>query len=204
LIAHFRKLVLVVLLILSLRAFAVNGFFSLGYNSGGGSKLQDSTGGQSYNIDAGSGFLWSGGIVFPVSPTMPHRFEAQLGIGYMVNYSGGKDNEVDWTRVPLEAIYFYHNTREHFRLGWGPIYHMYNHITAKGSNSAAKMDVDNSWGWTFMAEMYAAPPVGKTYATFGLKYNVIQYKSPDFVQNAIGNAILVTLTMVNIDSVDLN
>lgn len=59
------------------------------------------SGGQSYSTQAGSGLFFVGGLVIPISATTPHRFEAQVGAGYLFQSDErSKDDSVSWARIP--------------------------------------------------------------------------------------------------------
>lgn len=179
---------------ISLDALATDRFISAGFGTGGAS-LSDATGGQNYNIKAGSGIYLLGGAILPVSATTPHRFEAQLGIGFIFeqDYSP-KESAVSWSRVPVEAIYFYRNTRELFRLGWGAIYHINNKIEANGANASAATSADHAFGWTLAAEKLIKADESNSLAGIGLKYNFIKYHSSSFTKSANGNALFLTMS----------
>ena len=189
-----KKLVLISLaLFISLETFALDSFFNSGYGRGGTS-LSDVTGGQDYNTQAGSGLFLIGGVLIPISPTTPHRFEAQIGMGYLFQYDArDADKTVSWSRIPLEAIYFYRNTKDLFRFGWGLIYHMNNRITAQGSNSSAATSVDNALGWTIVLEELFRNKENNNFLTFGLKSNFIKYKSSSFSKDADGSSFFLTI-----------
>ncbi len=186
-----RALLFAVLLYPS-AAFAVGKFLSLGF-AGGGTDLASRTGYAGHDLNAGSGWYFSGGILLPVSDTVPHAFEAQLGIGYFFTDSGKDDNIVSFSRVPLEAIYYYRNTENRFRFGWGAIYHFENRIRGKGVHSAAGADVDPALGWTLSAQKFLRPQSEQAAVVFGVRYNSIRYKSPRFSSPADGSAFLFTV-----------
>lgn len=177
-------------------AYAFSGFMSFGYGSGG-SDLNKLTGGQNYDIQAGDGIFISGGVILPLSPTIPHRFEAQLGIGYMFqNDADDKDkNTVSWSHIPIDLIYFYRNTRELFRLGYGVTYQFSNKLDADGTNGTASTDVDNALGWVITAEKYFTSNDVSIWG-IGLRYNMIDYSSSGFSKEANGDALFVTFTLM--------
>lgn len=184
------------LILISFQARAISGYMTMGYGRGG-TPLADLTGGQDYNTQAGSGFLISGGALFAVSPTIPHRFEAQLGLGYLFQDDARVDeNLVSWSRVPVEALYFYHNTREMFRLGWGATYHVRNFIKAKGANASAETSVENAFGWILTAEKIFDSPQNEGRWGLGLRYLWIKYSSRAFSREADGNTLFLTLSLL--------
>jgi hypothetical protein len=191
----FRFLVAAAILVIGSHAYAVDGYVSFGYGHGG-TQLKDVTGGQDYNTQAGSGLYMVGGVVIPISPTTPHRFEGQLGLGYMFQDDArNEENLVSWSRVPLEALYFYRNTRELFRFGWGITYHVAGKISAKGTNSSAETNVDNALGWVFAAEKLWSPSENTPgTVAFGIRYVSIKYNSSNFSEEADGSTWYLTLS----------
>lgn len=142
----------VVSLFLSEKSQALSSVFSIGYGQGGAA-WSDLTGSLGASSRAGSGFSAAGGVLWLVSPTRPHQFEAQLTLGYMFLSEGKAEKDYfSWSRVPVEALYFYHHTREDFRLGWGGTFHTRGQIKGNGAYQGATTDVLDSWGWVLSAE----------------------------------------------------
>lgn len=181
----------------SVHAQAVSGYLSTGYGRGG-THLSDVTGGQGYNTQAGSGLFMTGGALFALSPTIPHRFEMQLGLGYMFQDDARQEeNRVSWSRMPIEALYFYRNTREMFRLGWGATYHVGNKISAKGTNATADSSVDNALGWMVSGEkLFSSKEKSLEGWALGFRYLWIDYKSSSFSKDADGNSWFLTLSLI--------
>lgn len=191
----FRGLAFLVILIFTVYSYAEPvPFFTIGIAQGG-AQLSNLTGNQDYKINAGSGLFASGGIVLPISPTIPHQFEGQLGIGilYQDDYSS-KADRVTWVRLPIDALYFYHNLREHFRLGWGMTYHVNGEISARGNNASANTNVDHSLGWVICAEKFITADSNAGFWTVGLRYTNIKYNLAKFDKKADGNSINFTMT----------
>lgn len=187
-----RALILATLLWPTTTAFAIDKFIALGYASGG-TNLATRTSNAGYKLHAGAGFYLSGGIMVPISDTAPHAFELQLGLGYSFTDSGKDDNVVTFSRVPLEAIYYYRNTDNRFRLGWGAIYHVENRVRGKGVHAGVEADVDPAWGWTLSAQKYLSEHQEDAAFAIGLRYNSIRYRSPSFNASADGSALLFTV-----------
>lgn len=185
------KIFPLLLLICSARASALSFYGNIGYGIGG-TQLADSTGSQDYRIQAGTGYFLGGGLLLPISPTTPHRFEAQVGLNLLMTGSDG-DNGVTWTRIPLEALYFYRNTNENFRFGYGLTYHVANRVSASGLNSTAEMNVDNAVGWIFSAEKIFATRTEDSGA-IGIRYVDINYRSSSFTKDAKGSAWFLVLS----------
>lgn len=191
---RFSFLVVVILAVLPSSVQAYDLFASIGYGYGGTS-LSDLTGKQDYDIHAGSGFQMAAGVILPVSDTVPHRFEVQFGFGYLFqDYSRNDKHRVSWSRIPLEAIYYYRNTQELFRFGYGLIYHFDNEIIAEGKNSSAETTVDPAMGWSVAIEKLFKTATDGTEWSFGFKYNFITYESSSFTKDASGDCLFLTVT----------
>ncbi len=188
---------LFIALFVSLQTQAVSGYLSTGYGRGG-TRLSELTGGQDYNTQAGSGLYLTGGALFVLSPTTPHRFELQIGLGYMFQDDAREEeNRISWSRIPIEALYFYRNTREMFRLGWGATYHVGNNISAKGTNAAIETDVDNALGWMISGEkLFSLKADELGVWGIGFRYLWINYKSSSFLRDADGSSWFLTLSFI--------
>lgn len=168
-------------------------FLTVGYGHGG-DFLADASGGQDYSTQAGTGLFFIGGLLVPISATVPHRFEGQLGVGYLFqNDERSKDDSVSWSRIPIEALYFYHHTRNKFRLGWGATYHVANNINGRGTNANAGTHADNAWGLVVAVEKLWCTETGETMAV-GLRHTSINYRLTAFDKVVNGGAWSVTFT----------
>ncbi|GEM_PF-2440585 len=169
------------------------GFLTVGYGHGGDS-LSNASGGQDYSTQAGSGLFFVGGLLFPISTTTPHRFEAQIGAGYLFqNDEHSKDDSVSWSRIPIEALYYYHNTRNKFRLAWGATYHIANNIDSRGVNKSAETRAENAWGRILVVEKLWSTETGETMS-IGLRHTSINYRLSAFDKIVNGDAWSVTFT----------
>tara|TARA_B110001454_G_scaffold219204_1_gene252254 strand:+ start:68832 stop:69404 length:573 start_codon:yes stop_codon:yes gene_type:complete len=181
------------LLLLTNAALASSGFLTFGYGDGGDS-LSSASGGQNYRTHAGSGLFFMLGKIITVSPTVPHHFEAQLGIGYLFqNDAREQDSSVSWSRVPIEAIYFYKNTIENFRLGWGSTCHINSSINAKGTNASASTSVENAWGFVLAAEKLWVTETNEMMS-IGLRHTSMNYRLTAFDKVVNGDNLSVTFT----------
>lgn len=192
-----RKIALLLglLLVGGTTAHAASSFVTIGYGRGGDA-LADVTGGQNYNTHAGDGLALLGGFIFPVSPTEPHRFEAELAVGYLFQ-GDARDvgNETSWRRFPIEATYFYRNTTERFRFGWGATYHVANRISASGVNATATTSAENALGWFVTAEkLFVNADASPGFWGIGLRYTSIKYRFGDFSRTVDGSTIWLTLS----------
>lgn len=193
------RVVLMLGIFISALGDASSGFLGFGYGSGG-ENLADTTGGTSYSTNAGAGLYMMGGILLPVSPTFPHAFEAQLGVGYIFQEDArsGEGHRTRWSRIPIEAIYFYHNTRENFRIGWGATYHIAGRLAARGDNAVAETNVDNALGYVVSIErILPAAPESSTLFSFGIKYVDIDYYLVKFDKSVSANSFYFTFSSIN-------
>jgi hypothetical protein len=175
-------------------AMALSSFFSVAYGRGGAA-LSDVTGGQNYNTQAGSGLLMSAGVLIPLVPVQTHRFELQCGIGYIFQQDGrSSESLLTWSRVPIEVVYFYRNSRELFRAGWGGTYHFANEISASGAYGSASGPVDNSAGFVVMAEKLFKYENDERNWGVGLKYVIMKYSARRFSNDIDANTVYATLT----------
>lgn len=176
---------------------AVEGYFNLGFASGGQS-LESVSGLHAHGMNAGDGFSMTGGLLVPISDTKPHAFEAQIGLGLLL-FSKSDDNEVNkvrWTRWPLDLIYYYRNHRNQFRIGYGLTWHVQNHLHGEGVNSKLTTDVDNSVGWVLSLEKLFTGVDGHQIV-WGIRYTGIDYKVQRFSQKIEGSSILLTLGFIS-------
>lgn len=177
----------------TLASSSSQGFLTFSYGQGGDS-LSASTGGQNYSTQAGSGLHFVGGWLFPVSATVPHRFEAQIGAGYVFqNDERSRGDSVSWSRVPIEGLYYYHNTVQKFRLGWGAAYHVAGSLSGKGENSSVDSRAENSWGRLVSIEKLWRAETGEILSV-GIRHTWIRYRLTAFDKVVSGDAFSVTFT----------
>lgn len=189
------KFFLLVFLICT-NSHAAKSYLSFGYGRGG-DELRDATGGQNYSIKAGDGLSLMVGKIITISDTKPHGFEAQLGLGYMFQDDGNSkegNQVVSWRRIPIELVYFYNNTRELFRLGYGAIFHTNNRIDGDGMNASASAKARDAWGMTFAAEKVFKSSENPGIWSMGLRYQMIEYSSSTFSKKVDGDTLSFTLS----------
>lgn len=176
----------------------VSGFWGVSYGYGG-TPLTSLVGRDSFNIRAGTGFGGLIGAYYILTPTTPHRFELQTSLGYQ--YQGDSSDgrgTVDWARVPLELTYFYRNTQEKFRVGYGVIYSIFNRLKGEKENADLTASFKNSWGWSIAIDKILSRGSGveSSGSTIGLKYNRIRYESDRFGSSVDGSVLMVTIGFI--------
>lgn len=174
---------------------AIETVTSLGYGNAG-DRIVGILGGPDQDLRVGQGTVFSVGFVQPISATTPHRFEAQVSIGYSYAFAGNEkeQNTLSWSRIPLDLLYFYRNTQEDFRFGWGVTHHFLNKITGSGSFAPLTQSVEPAWGWVVTVEklMKLKHGIGPQYASLGVRYQSIRYKAAGFAESADASAFLLT------------
>lgn len=161
----------------------------------GGTSLSSVTGGQDYDIRAGSGFTLTGGYIAPIFRSDSLVLEAHLGIGVMVvSDDQERKKEVTWLRFPIESIFFVQNGCC-FRYGVGPIYHFGNRINAAREISSADMSVENALGWALATDFGGKSGLRGKSVRFGLRYNNIRYVSSSFSAPADGSSLSLYATV---------
>lgn len=133
-----------------------------------------------------------------MSPTQPHRFETQIGVGVITagqtrgtSKTGEPNSAINWNRYPIELVHFYHNTRDQFRLGWGISYHMNNDLEKTENTVKEKIPVENSLGFVFQLEkvMGKREGIAAGFGTIGIRYQKITYQSSSFFKPAHGESL---------------
>ena len=188
-------LILVVFLLSTKAAAEMDAYASMSYGLTG-ENLAEKTGGQNYIIRSGSGLSLSLGLIFPVTPTKPHRFEGQIAAGLILDSDKNtEDNGVQWIRYPIDALYYYRSTEERFRFGWGLTYHLGNKLTGKGINSSASTSMNNSLGWVVAFDkLWNANNVALPSWGLGIRYTSIKYHMNTFNKDVNASSLAMTLS----------
>ncbi len=189
-----RLACLLLILLSSHSAFALSGYLTAGLGAGG-SRLIDFT---AYNsqMGAGSSLYITGGLHLAISDTLPHRFEAEIGLGYMTQGDNKKEPHITWSRIPIEAIYFYRNVQEDFRLGWGVTFHSHNELSSTGIGALPTIQVKDSWGWILAAEkIFSYGGTSLSGSAAGIRYTRIKYNSSSFSNEADASNFMATITI---------
>lgn len=202
--------------LLSINAFGVKPFTSIGLGIGQ-THFPDLLGNGELRPHESSNWYVMWGAIMAVSPSRPHRFEGHLGLGYMSESSESTDHskqKVRWSNFPLEAMYFYHNTQELFRVGWGYTLHLRNDFETKTTGKIRGITQDDFGGWTFSLEklVYSdgqAPESNENYPqgtsnydssfALGVKHHTYTFKDSRTSKKVEGSSTFLTLTIFGID-----
>lgn len=116
----------------------------------GGETLVDVTysDGSQSSIDAGQGFSLSGGLMYALVEEQSYDFDLQATIGYkFASITEATNASLDYTRIPLDLLFFYHSKDGSWRLGGGVTYHTGVSLEGSGITAAATTDFDDSLGY---------------------------------------------------------
>ncbi len=176
-------------------------FITTGYFHGGDS-FKEFTTNKNDQLRFGQGLQFTFGAITQISNTLPHQFELQYGVGYFHQDQGSEENlnHISWSRVPIEIIYYYKNTQNNFRLGWGPIYHMNNVVNSSPQIFSQPETFKSSLGLLialdFISVFVPTPQLQQTEILIGLKYQIINYESKSNQNIYNANALGLSITVI--------
>ncbi len=126
------------------------------------------TNGSSESIKANEGFYIGGGASFLLD-SKDIEIETTLSIKY-TSAGSGTNQEVTWTRFPLEVLAFYRMPK--FRLGGGLTYHLSPKLKASGTLANFSVNVDDAAGAVLQADYFLTRKF-----TLGGRYTILEYKA---------------------------
>lgn len=187
-------LALLLLMVTSSTPIADRNLLGGGY-SFGGSELPRQYLGQEQSPKAGSGISLFAGHTLALLPYRHHQFEGQLTLGLSFTSEKEGETSMDWIRWPFEALYFYRNTEELFRVGWGATYQFQNSLRVERNGTKYTEDFDNALGWVVAAEKLIPKEGSDQQVGLGIRYQWIKYKSSTTSQEKDGNGVGVNVTV---------
>ncbi|HZO02392.1 MAG TPA: hypothetical protein VFB93_14440 [Burkholderiales bacterium] len=127
-------------------------------------------GGESDKIKANEGFYLGGGMAIIDEP---RSMEYHLTVAYKIGMVSADNGDIDWTRVPLEALAFYRFAK--VRIGGGLTYHLNPELEGSGVASSVNVKFKNALGFLVQADWRITQGLA-----LGLRYTFIEYeaKSP--------------------------
>jgi hypothetical protein len=141
------------------------------------------TDGSRDSIRANEGFYFGGGASII---NAANTIEVELSVAYKMAAVTGDNGDVDFGRIPLEALVFYR--LEKLRLGGGLTYHVDPKLDGSGVLSSVNVDFDNALGLVLQGDYRFGE-----HFTLGLRYTGIKYEaSAPFSGSVKGNGIGVT------------
>jgi len=125
------------------------------------------TNGSSESIKANEGFYFGGGASILLDSK---DIEIEPTLSYKYTSAGGSNQDVTWTRFPLEVLAFYRMPK--FRLGGGLTYHLSPKLKASGALANFSVKVDDAAGAVLQADYFLTPKF-----TLGGRYTILEYKA---------------------------
>ena len=170
-----------------LQAAPLSAYLALG-GEAGGAQVNSVAGKPIEEISIGAGLNMSLGVKLDVSKTRPHAYEARAHVGFNAWETGnGEDNTSTWVSLPVYLEYFYVNTRNHFKVGYGLTYRFSNSLDTERMGVINDFRFEDSLGYTLAVERYSPVLDGET--AFGLRYTSIDYKEVSTDQIFDGDSI---------------
>lgn len=123
--------------------------------------------GNTQKIRANQGFYIGGGAaIVDAGRNMEYHLTAAIKF-YFVDADNG---DVEWTRVPLEALAFYR--LQHVRLGGGLTYHVNPRLEGSGFATPLDIKFKNPLGVVLQADWRATESLG-----LGVRYTFLEYET---------------------------
>jgi hypothetical protein len=138
-------------------------------------------------IEAGRGIFLRGGATAELLRTNSHALAVELAIGLKwASTKQARNGSVDWIRLPVEALAFYQNAENHFRLGAGISYQSGNNL--KGSKDAAAVSTkfQDAAGLVLAGDYFLGQ---ETNMGLGLRYTSISYQPTGATAKAKGDSL---------------
>ena len=137
-----------------------------GYDFGGDTMVTVGfTDGSTETIKANEGFYFGGGAAIINDA---RNWEFHLTLAYKFSVINASNGDVDWTRMPLEALAFYRFDK--FRFGAGLAYHINPELEGSGLASPLDIKFKNALGTVLQADWLITDALAA-----GLRYTVIEY-----------------------------
>lgn len=139
--------------------------------------------GDTQKIRGNQGFYVGGGVaIIDAERSMEYHLTAAFKF-YFVDADNG---DVEWTRVPLEALAFYRFER--VRLGGGLTYHVNPRIEGSGFATPLDIKFKNALGVVLQADWRATETLG-----LGVRYTFLEYEAKgNFTGTAKANGFGLT------------
>lgn len=147
-------------------AAEIRPLFKAGYDFGGDTMVTVGfTDGSTETIKAHEGFYLGGGAAIINDA---RNWEFHVTLAYKFSIINAANGDVDWTRIPLEALAFYRFDR--LRLGAGVAYHINPELEGSGVASPLDVKFKNALGTVLQADWLITDALAA-----GLRYTVLEY-----------------------------
>jgi len=180
LFSYLRAQVVVFLFLVFCTQFSwagISGVFNFGYDYDGDEVEPISfVSGNTHSVAAGKGVFLNVGAVmdFDTDHRFWRDFKVQSTLGYKIDAIPKATNgSLDWSRIPVELLGFYHFRESNLRLGAGLTYQFSNELRGTGVLQRQRQ-FDNSLGGVIEADYLFGI---KKNLLLGLRYTIIQYRA---------------------------
>jgi hypothetical protein len=151
-----------------------------GYNFGGdivvSVGVSGASGSSTKSIKANDGIFVGGGASIL---TDSKDFEAELSASYKFSTIAAQNGDLDWTVLPLDALFFYRVPN--FRFGGGLTYHLSPTLKGTGAASGLNAKYNDALGLVLQADYV----LGNRF-NFGLRYTSVDYKAKGQPSSSLG------------------
>ena len=166
-------------------AMDVRPFFTAGYDFGGDTLVNVTfTDGSTDSLKANEGFYFGGGASIL---TDSKRYEIELSLAYKFSKINASNGDVEFTRLPLEALVFYRFDRA--RLGGGLTYHLNPKLEGSGVATPLNLKFDDALGFVLQADFLATEKMA-----IGLRYTNLEYEVEGAAAKAKSNGLGFTFS----------
>jgi hypothetical protein len=125
------------------------------------------TNGDTQNIRGNEGFYLGGGAAIIDAA---RNMEYHLTAAYKFFFVDADNGDIEWTRVPLEALAFYR--LERLRFGGGLTYHVNPRLEGSGVVGGLDLKFKNALGVVLQADWRATESLG-----LGVRYTFLEYEA---------------------------
>jgi hypothetical protein len=168
------------------RAVEVRPMLKAGYDTGGDTLVTAVfTNGKTEKIKANEGFYVGGGIsIVPAASSL----EMELSLSYKFQFISADNGDIDWTRIPLDALVFYRFSK--VRLGGGLTYHMNPKLKGSGVVGGLNVKFDDALGFVLQADYRITEKMA-----VGARYTSVEYETSGTSVTAKSNGVGVTFSI---------
>jgi hypothetical protein len=144
------------------------------------------TNGDRENVKANEGFYLGGGAAIIDEA---RHMEYHVTLAYKFAVINGSNGEIEWTRIPLEALAFYRFPRA--RLGGGLAYHINPKLEGSGVVSGLDIEFKNALGLVLQADWLITQKIA-----VGGRFTFLEYDAEGaFSGSAKSNGVGITFSM---------
>jgi hypothetical protein len=166
-------------------AMDVKPFVKAGYDFGGDTLVTVTfSDGSTETVKANEGFYLGGGASI-VSDSK--RIEMELSLAYKFSLINASNGDIEFTRLPLEAVVFYRWDR--VRLGGGLTYHIKPELEGSGIASPIDVEFDDALGFVLQGDYRVTDKMA-----IGLRYTNLKYEVSGTSASAKSNGLGLTFS----------